>query len=209
MSTITTYSELKTAIADELHRSDLTSYIPNFVRMCESKISNDVRWHDMITRTSFTISTEYTTISSNLTNFLEMIRLQISTDPVVILDYVTPASMAIDYPSAYTGKPRVYTIIGDEIQAKPAADSSYTSEAVYYSRYAYLSADADTNNLLVDHPEIYLYGSCMQASAFMQNDDRIPIWSSLYQQAVTDLNDADKKRKIGGPLRMRPYGPTP
>jgi len=138
-----------------------------------------------------------------------MIRLQISTDPVVILDYVTPASMAIDYPSAYTGKPRVYTIIGDEIQAKPAADSSYTSEAVYYSRYAYLSADADTNNLLVDHPEIYLYGSCMQASAFMQNDDRIPIWSSLYQQAVTDLNDADKKRKIGGPLRMRPYGPTP
>jgi len=40
---ITTYSELKTAVADWLNRSDLTSAIPNFIALAEAQMSRQIR----------------------------------------------------------------------------------------------------------------------------------------------------------------------
>ena len=47
---ITTYSELKTSIADYLNRSDLTSIIPTFISLAEAQINRDVRTWQMENR---------------------------------------------------------------------------------------------------------------------------------------------------------------
>ena len=191
-------------LADWLHNSDLASYIPDFIRIAESNIKQDVRYFDMVTRTSFSLSAEYTTLSTTLTRYIEMIRIQISTDPKVNLEFASPDSIDNDYATQYSGKPRVYTIVGDEIQIKPVPDSTYTSEAIYYSYYAQFSADADTNNLLVNHPDVYLFGALAAAESFSVNDPRIGIWKTQYNEIVQKINSANRNYRMGGPLKMRP-----
>ena len=54
---ITTYAELKTAIASWLNRDDLTSVIPDFIALTEAALNRDLRHLQMIDRDDATIDT--------------------------------------------------------------------------------------------------------------------------------------------------------
>ena len=47
---ITTYTELKAAIADWLLRDDLTSVIPTFISLAESQFQREIRDYRMMKR---------------------------------------------------------------------------------------------------------------------------------------------------------------
>ena len=53
---ISTYDELKTAIADFLNRDDLTAIIPTFIALAESQFQRDIRHWKMETRASGQVS---------------------------------------------------------------------------------------------------------------------------------------------------------
>ena len=61
---IATYAELKTAVANWLQRTDLTSYIPDFITIAESQIASDLKVREMEKRVTASISTEYFDIPS-------------------------------------------------------------------------------------------------------------------------------------------------
>ena len=44
----TSYSDLKTTIANYLARSDLTSVIPDFIRLAEERLRRDLRTRQML-----------------------------------------------------------------------------------------------------------------------------------------------------------------
>ena len=44
----TTYSELKTTVANYLGRSDLTSVIPDFIRLAETRLQRELRTRQML-----------------------------------------------------------------------------------------------------------------------------------------------------------------
>lgn len=56
---LTTYTELKTSIADWLNRTDLTSTIPDFISLAEAQIERQLRTRQMLTRTTLTIDAEF------------------------------------------------------------------------------------------------------------------------------------------------------
>ena len=64
---ITNYSELKSAIADWLDRTDLTDQIPDFIVLAEARHKRDFKIRRMETRvTANTIAdTEYYTLPDN------------------------------------------------------------------------------------------------------------------------------------------------
>ena len=45
---ITTYSDLKTTVANYLARSDLTSVIPDFIQLAEYRLQRDLRIRQML-----------------------------------------------------------------------------------------------------------------------------------------------------------------
>ena len=51
---ISTYTELKTSIANFLNRDDLTATIPDFISLAESSINNEIRHWRMETRAETT-----------------------------------------------------------------------------------------------------------------------------------------------------------
>lgn len=200
------YGELKTAIASWLHRTDLTNVIPDFIRLAESRIANDVRCRVQEARSTASISTEYFDIP---TDFLAIRDIQINSDPIQPLEFLSPKALSKKFPSSTTGKPKYYTLHGDEFQVKPVPSTTYSIEISYYSRFSTLTNDADNNWLLSNHPGIYLYASCLEGAAFVDEGELGQKFISLYQSALTSLNETENRAKYGNVLAARVNTATP
>ena len=179
---ITNYSELKTAISSWLDRSDLDSVIPDFIALAEARHRRDFKLRRMETRvTANTIAdTEYYTLPDN---FIAMRNIQLNTDPKTALEYLTPEQMDRVNAGSSTGKPKAYSIIGNNFQLRPIPDSVYEIEMLYFKYFTPLSDSNTTNDMLTYHPDAYLYGALVEAEPYLQNDKRIQVWSGYYDRA--------------------------
>lgn len=200
---ITTYSELKSAIADWLLRDDLTTVIPTFIALAEAQFNREIRDYRMVKRSTAQVDTEYFVPPAD---WLENIRFQLNTTPATTLDFVTPDQMSEEESRrGSTGRPMYFTMIGSNFQIMPIPDSTYDAELVYYSKIASLSDSNTTNWLLTDSPDIYLYGALMQAAPYLSDDQRIQVWGGLYRQGIEAMRTQSDRAKVGSSsLRMKP-----
>jgi hypothetical protein len=201
---IGTYAELQTAIANWLGgRTDLTSRITEWIALFEARFNRVMRTREMEARYTATLAQYMATPTS----FAGFRRLQIDTSPVQVLELKSPEWIADNYPSPATGRPKVYAVIGSEIQFAPAPDSStYTLAGVYYTRLAALSASNTTNWLLTYHPDLYLYGSLVESQAYTNIDERFPLWQGKYDSALAELKAMDKRDRWSGSLMVARSG---
>ena len=104
-----------------------------------------------------------------------------------------------------SGTPKFYTIVGQELEVLPVPDSAtLTGEITYYSKIPNLTDVSPTNWLMNSSPDIYLYGSLLQSAPYLVDDSRIPVWASMYQKLVKDLEIADQKARVGdSTLKMK------
>jgi hypothetical protein len=204
---LSTFTELKEAVADWLDRSDLTARIPDFIALAEARINRELRIRPMEVR-----STMYTTVDQQYFNlpggYIQMRNIQLNTNPTTPLEYITPEMLDRLYGSSTTGKPRAYTLIGDEIQLAPIPDSAYQLEMAFYEKFTPLgdgSAGTVTSNwLTANAPDVLLYGALMEAEPFIKNDERIPVWLNGYSNAIDKLQQQDQRdRHSGSAMRVR------
>lgn len=204
---ISNYSELKSAIADWLDRTDLTDSISDFITLAEARHKRDFKLRRMETRvTANTIAdTEYYTLPDQ---YVAMRNIQLNTDPKTSLEYLTPEQMDRIYAGSMKGKPRAYSIIGNDIQLRPIPDSAYEIEILYFKHFTALSDSVPTNEMLTNHPDIYLYGSLVEAEPYLQNDKRIQTWASFYDRAKKDIIDSNERDRHSGvaPTTRVDYG---
>ena len=202
-----TFTELKDAVADWLDRSDLTDRIPDFIALAEARINRELRIRPMEVR-----STMYATVDQQYFNlpggYIQMRNIQLNTNPTTPLEYITPEMLDRLYGSTTTGKPRAYTLIGDEIQLAPIPDSAYQIEMAFYEKFTALgdgtSGTVTSNWLTKNAPDVLLYGSLMEAEPFIKNDERIPVWLNGYSNAIDKLQKADQRdRHSGSAMRVR------
>ena len=203
---ITTYAELQTATANWLDRTDLTARIPEFIELAEANFNRVIRQPDMVTKNdSFSISGRYTTLP---TDTLEIVRIVVDLTPVIVLEYLTPEEISERRISmSATGKPYYFTVIGgssNQLEVVPSPDATYTSSIVYYTRIPALTDSATTNWLLTAHPDIYLFGTLVEAEPYLKNDERMPMWTSRLDKALMALRlQGERELHTGSSLRMR------
>ena len=183
---ITTYSELKSSVADWLDRDDLTTAIVDFVTLAEAQFNRSIRHRKMVTRSTATIDDRY---SATPADWLQTVQFILSTDPVTTLEYLTNEALNKKRSeSSAVGKPLYFSHVGDEIEVYPPPDSSYTGELVYYAKVPALSDSNTTNWLLTLSPDLYLYGALVQSAPYLRDDERLPVWLARYTQMVEDMN---------------------
>ena len=206
---ISTYDELKTAVANWLDRDDLTDRIPEFISLAEARFNRALRLRSMETKQ--TASTVASQRNYNLpTNYIQMRNFQINATPIVTLSYVTPEIYDRLWGGSQGGTPSFYTIIGDEIQLGPIPGSVMTLEMLFYKRFDSLSASVATNWLLTNAPDIYLYATMLEAEPFIMNDERVPLWATALQQAISSMQEQDNKdRHSGSAMRVMNTGGYP
>ena len=161
---ISTYSELKTAIADHLDRDDLTSQIDNFIDLAETRHKRDIRIREMLSRLAVTVDARYIDAPAG---YLEGVSFRLLTDPVALLSYVSPESIN-SYRQETTGKPKFFTV-HEQIELDKAPDSSYSGEILYWKSLTALSDDNTTNALLTRAPDAYLYGALLASALYLLN----------------------------------------
>jgi len=199
----TSYSDLKTSIANFLARDDLTSQIPDFIKLCEARMSRELDTRSMERRAKAT-TTESDEYISLPTDLREIRLVKVNSDPVIVLEYFTPQSLYETYSSSGGGKPKAYTIIGAEIALRPVPDTGYELEIIYGEAIASLS-DANTGNtILTRHPDAYLYGSLANAYTYLMDEQRATQYDALFSRIMEEIiRDTEKARYGGGGLSMK------
>ena len=200
---LTTYAELKTSIGDWLNRSDLTSVIPDFISLAEAQIERTLRARQMIVRANASFDVQYGAVPAD---FLEAKSLKLtSTNPETPLSFLSIDALDAEM-TKYTGsgKPKFFGVVGGQLRIVPTPDSTYTTELIYYAKLSKLSTSNTSNWLLASSPDIYLYGSLLQAAPYLQDDARIQTWATLYERALNDSQTADdRSASSGGALLTR------
>ena len=200
---ISTYAELKTAVASWLNRDDLTANIPDFITLCEARLNRVLRTRAM--EGLYTASTIAGQRDYNLpASYLQMRALRLNTSPLTVLEYVSPEIMDRVWAGSSGGKPVAYTIKANELFLGPSPGAVYTMEMDYYRKFDSLSTIITTNAMVTDNPDVYLYGSLLEAEPFIKNDSRIQVWGTSFYKAITDIQDHDSKdRHSGSEMRIR------
>lgn len=73
----------------------------------------------------------------------------------------------------------------------PTPDAAYPLEILYYQLPPLLDEEYETNWLTENAPEILLYGTLLEATPFLKNDERIAVWQNMYDRAAAMLNGED------------------
>lgn len=186
---ITDYTTLATAIGDNLARSDLTSYIPDFIMQSEqvfnhgSESIDPLRVRDMETVVSLTPTANVYTLPSN---YLQYRRVTEVTSPRRSLEYIEPTAVDQIYPLRSSGYSNHFTIIGSSLYTYPLSTNDV--ELVHYATIPALTSVATTNWLITKAPSLYLRMSLMFAADFIKNGDETAKNAQMAKALVDGMN---------------------
>jgi hypothetical protein len=195
------YGDLKTSVANWLGRQELTSYIPDYVAICHAWLMRELRNHPrMIKRdTAFSVDAEYESAPSD---FMELVAIYRQDGDKIPLTYL-PHDTQGYYFQGVSGEPKYVTIVGnttagtEQFRFGPPPNGTYTMTLEYYARVTFFANDSATNWILTDHPDLYLYGSLLQATAFIKDDARIQLWQSAFTAALDSLKKQGARARWG------------
>jgi hypothetical protein len=186
MALISDYGSLQSEIADWSHRSDLATKIPTFIQLAESKISNNIksRMLEVSTTLLTTAGVNSVALPSDYGSFKTLL-VNGSYNSVLTL---LPDTTFLQYSSNNsTGLPKYYCIQGTDLLLSPTPDSEYSITAVYYQNLLALSGTNATNWVLTKYPYIYLYGSLIELSVYINDPEQLQFYQAKFDDAVSDM----------------------
>jgi hypothetical protein len=193
-----TFATLKSDIAAYAHHTGLTAVIPTFVRQAEAEIRNDVRVRAMETAATIAIVSGSASVPSG---FIEAQRLILDNSTAWALDYLPPSLFYSSDNYRASGPTVAWTLEGDTIKFRPVVDQS--ALLGFVKAFDALAADGDTNWLLTNSYNVYLYGSLIFAADYLKDFDSMAKWQAMYAKAVGSLNKtSERSRYAGAPLTI-------
>lgn len=192
-----TFSTLKTSIARWLGQDDLTTYIPDFLEIAQVRVNRLLRIRAMEDTASLSTvaGQDYVALP---TDFIGMRGVYIDGTHQYRLQYLTPEQL--NNQNHDSGRPRFFTIRGDNMVFAGNADAVYSVKLSYYKKLSLLSNTNTSNWFTTNFPHLYLYGSLQAAAEFIQDDAQVQKWSALFQNAIREIEESDQREK---------YGPAP
>jgi hypothetical protein len=186
---LTSYTTLKSAVADWLNRTDLTSQIPDFIALAEAKMSRTIRkW--TVRDDAFTIDDAQVAgpVDCLIPRSIRLISGSPSQDRPLRLCTIEMLNERKARSGNVAGRPTDCAFVDGYFYFAPEPDQTYTAELFYHSTLAPLSSTVSTNAVLDDAPDAYLYGTLAAAEPFLEHDDRAATWMTLHTTAVNELN---------------------
>ena len=197
---LSNYTGLKAAIADYLNRVDLTTQIPGFIQLAEAEIARRVRRKTV--RTSITIAQESTTLPADCAE-PRAIHLLTSNRWQDMPLYVGTFEQLAETRASHSvaGRPTRAAMMGRQLLVAPEPDKSYQADLLYFAQITPLSASVSTNDVLLESPDAYLYGALKHSALFLEHDERIPVWSGFFDNALAQLEIVREREETNASLR--------
>jgi hypothetical protein len=200
---ISDYTSLKQAVANWVDATNDISAgserVAEFIALAEADFNRRLRVRPM--EDSTTVAPTRT--AALPASFLQLRTIRRNNNTGGTLDYLPPDQFWTDYGDTSVGEPEAYTIEGENLVFGPASNGT-TVIVSYYKPIAALTTSATTNWMLTNHPDVYLYGALVAAEPFVHDDKRMPMWKTLYEEAIKQVDESDKNDRHGSGLVMRP-----
>jgi hypothetical protein len=196
---LTTYVGLQSAIADFLDRQDLTAAIPTFIALAEARISRDVSHWKQEKRVTTVFNEQYELVPNDLIEALSLQHVGGGRIMTMAATEMQERRGDVNYVAA---KPTSVRLTAGQFELFPSPDTDYSVSLLYRARIPALADDNVSTWLLLDAPDVLLYGALGNAAPYLKDDGRLPVWAALYQSAVDALNAESKSAKSIGTMRM-------
>ena len=199
MSNITTWATLKTEVANQLNRTDLTNDVPFFIQLAEFRIYRELRVRQMETTFSSAISSGVIALP---TGYRQLKYAYIDGTPVQKLERKDAEWIHYNYPTrSASSKPFYIAREASNFIFGPYPDSAYTVKGVYYKQLDLLSDSNTSNWLITDAPDLIYFAALCEAKPWLGDDERIAIWERKYEVVKQRVQLADNAEEFsGGPL---------
>lgn len=191
---ISTYSELKTAVADWLNRDDLAdARLADFVAMAENRIFKQLRIKELEASANMTIDSEGK--AALPADHLEPKDVLWNDKPlgrVSLTQYYTN--------SPVQGTPSYFAREGNFIKLWPTPpEATAGGRLIYYARPSNLSVSVETNTIFALSPELYLYGALVAAGTYLGTpQDKVALWASSFDEALNSLIKQSRQSDVSG-----------
>lgn len=188
---ISTFAELKTAIGNYSNRSDLTSYLEEFITLAESRMFDDMLLKNFESEESLTLTQDqnYVALPSG---YVSPIAFWLIVDGErVSLEMVLPEQLPYHTDST---QPEFWAIDGANIRFDCPAGQAYTAKFRMYKTSA-LSGSNTTNYLLTRRPDVYLAACLSECARFTQDTNLFNIWEPRYQTGKASLMAAENRSR--------------
>lgn len=198
---IADFAGLQSTVADFMNRTDATAAIPSFITLAEAEMNRKLRVRQMLARATATISCEFESVPAD---FCGAEALTLDNTPTIQLEFCDADKILYEKSrhACPTGKPRLYSVQGDDIQFFPAPADTWTARIVYYRTIPALSSAQLTNWLLTKYPDAYLYGSLSQAGMWLRGDPRMADFVNAFETILSNIQEANKVEADAPRLEM-------
>lgn len=206
------YSEIKALALSFTDRTDAQTEnnVDGFLRMVESRVNRKIRTMDMSTEVDIPIvaDQEGYALPAGYGGSRQIKWVDGGARKTITL--VTPEkldSMANIPDGQVVGDLSQNEISGyiddDQIKIWPT-QSSGNINMLYYMKVPVLD-DVDTTNWLSDdYPDCYVFGLCVEISAFVKDEEAKSAWDVRFKEALLEIKIEDKhNRWSGAPMQMQ------
>ena len=206
MATTMTFTTLKEDVQRYLERgatlaSDPVVYeqIPRLINLAERRIARELKVQGFINVVSTTLTVGQS-VYDKPDRWRDTVSINIGTGAgnaarktLFTRDYEYLRSYWPD--ATQTGEPVFYSDYDyNHWLIAPTPDAEYPVEILYYELPPLLDDSVQTNWLTEYAPQLLLYGTLLEATPFLKNDERIGVWQQFYDRALSALNQEDLKK---------------
>ena len=211
---MSTLAILKSSVDSWLLRDDVsvdTTHFPQILKIAESNITRDL--HLVTQEKDVTLSYTSTREQDLPADFVGLRghpRIEGGDTP---MEYMTPETL---YDKSVWDQYRAgafYTLKGspDTVAADDRVKLVLSSEAGttptlikvdYWAKPLALSSDADTNWLLINHFDVYLYATLFSAADWVQEFDLADRYRSLYGGVIEAQNRFENRKRFGASTKQ-------
>jgi len=203
MATNTTFDTLKQDVRRYLERgatlaSDAIVFeqIPRLINLAERRIAQELKIQGFINVVTGTLVAG-TSVYAKPDRWRETISINFGTGtdnnvrkPLFPRGYeycraYWPDSSSRDEPEFYADYDYNHWLV------VPTPDANYPFEVLYYQLLPLLDDTNQTNWLTEYAPQPLLYATLLEATPFLKNDERIPVWQQMYDRSAATLNGED------------------
>lgn len=192
---VSTITELQTAISDRLARSDFTTaQLNECIALCEARMRRALSTLDMETvKVNYTIYAEFCDCPPNF-NSVRSFMLNGSTRRP--LTFMADDAQALSFPNSDC--PRYFSVVGNQFRFAPVPSSTQTATLVYYQQIPSLATATPKNWMLTSHPDAYLYGSLYEAAIRVRDIEAAQGYKMLFDDAIGSIQRDSSERRWGG-----------
>lgn len=203
MATTTTFTTLKEDVQRYLERGATMStdpvmveQLPRLINLAERRIARELKvqgFINVVTGTLVPGQSVYPkpdrwrdTVSVNIgTGVGNNTRKQLFTRSYEYTRQYWPDESATGEPVFYADYDYTHWLFA------PSPDAAYPFEILYYELPPLLDENVQTNWLTEFAPQLLLYGTLLEATPFLKNDERIQVWQAMYDRSAAMLNGED------------------